>query len=800
MTDTAVVIPCYQAGRTLGEALASVAAQSRPVAECVIVDDGSDEPFTRRVLEELRHEGVAVVRAAHRGVAAARNRGVEMTSSPYVVLLDADDVLAPRYVERLAGILDERPEVDFATCRIQAFGEADYAWTPPPCDWVNCFVRGGPHVSSMFRRRVWNAVPGFDDALEGYEDQDWWLSVIEHGFRGIVVDEPLLHHRVRTGSRYDLAILADRFRRTTAAIRVKHPGTSFETRARLVVEKELFRQELRCHGEGISKRLRQAQEEVGALGESLERLRSEVSARGLAPFDWGETGRGSLPSGPSTSIEDHYARRFLRANRADIAGRVLLVGERPRDPSVFAAGAEVSETPSLADDSTQRGAIPHLSPGAFDCIVMMTALNEEADFRAVITAAHRLLKPGGVLLCAAAALGAIRDGEGAAPPSCGRRFTAAALRRALAERWPAESVEVTPYGNLQACAAALLGLPWEAVAEEVLAVSDEGFPLLSCARAVKPATGSASAGGCDAAAVILLYHRIGEHRPDAHALQVTRERFLVHMRHLRDACSPVTLDALAAGLAQGRLPDRGVAVTFDDGYLHHLEEVAPMLAELGIPATFFVTTEGLERRYENWWDVCERILLGEHPLPPALDLYGDGSLACRTATSDDRVAAHRRLIEHLYLLSAPRRGEALAALSRWCGVAVAPRDSHRVLLRHEIARLAAAPGAAVGAHSVHHVVLPSQSEQDQWNEVGRSKEALESSLGRPVRGFSYPYGECGRIAFDAARSAGFEYAVTVEPRPVRPGAHRLLLPRFEVKGDAVTRFETWLSQAFAGGA
>src|SRR5262249_30366448 len=186
MSGTAVVIPCFNLGRTVGVAIDSVCQQTRPAAEIIVIDDGSTDTYTRQVLAQASAAGLCVVRTPNRGVAAARNTGVELTSSPYIVLLDADDALEPAYIERLAGLLHDRLELDFVTCGLRAFGEADYVWVPPNCAWPETMSRGGPHITSMFRRSLWKRIGGFDQNLEGYEDTDFWLTALEHDARGEV--------------------------------------------------------------------------------------------------------------------------------------------------------------------------------------------------------------------------------------------------------------------------------------------------------------------------------------------------------------------------------------------------------------------------------------------------------------------------------------------------------------------------------------------------------------------------------------------------------------------------------------
>src|SRR5262245_7276332 len=101
-TPIAVVIPCWNLGGFVDAALDSVVGQSRPAAEIVVVDDGSTDRNTLHILGALTRPRTRVVRTANRGLAAARNHGVRLTSSPYIVILNADDVLEAGYLERTA--------------------------------------------------------------------------------------------------------------------------------------------------------------------------------------------------------------------------------------------------------------------------------------------------------------------------------------------------------------------------------------------------------------------------------------------------------------------------------------------------------------------------------------------------------------------------------------------------------------------------------------------------------------------------------------------------------------------------
>ena len=105
--DVTAVIACFNYGRYLREAVDSVLAQG---ARVVVVDDGSTDPGTHAVLDEL---AVEVVRQENRGVCAARNAGLALVDTPYAIVVDADDRLAPGALDAMRAPLDADPALGF---------------------------------------------------------------------------------------------------------------------------------------------------------------------------------------------------------------------------------------------------------------------------------------------------------------------------------------------------------------------------------------------------------------------------------------------------------------------------------------------------------------------------------------------------------------------------------------------------------------------------------------------------------------------------------------------------------------
>src|ERR1700733_3156271 len=117
----AVIVPCFNDGATLREALASIREQE-PV-ELLVIDDGSSDPATLALFEALRAEGGHVLARENGGLSAARMSGVAATSAPYIFPLDADDALVPGALAAMADALERCPRAGFAYGDYEVFGE-----------------------------------------------------------------------------------------------------------------------------------------------------------------------------------------------------------------------------------------------------------------------------------------------------------------------------------------------------------------------------------------------------------------------------------------------------------------------------------------------------------------------------------------------------------------------------------------------------------------------------------------------------------------------------------------------------
>lgn len=197
-----VVIPCYNHGRYLGEALASVRAQTLRDVEIIVVDDGSTDAGTLRVLDELTGSDVQVLRVPNQGPAAARNAGIRQARGTYLLPLDADDRIAPTYLEQAVTLLDHDPAVGVVYGRVELFGAETGLWDQPDYSSALILLENMVVATAVFRRADWQRVGGYRAAMRsGWEDWDFWLALVEQGRQFVRLPDVLFHYRIRHDSR-----------------------------------------------------------------------------------------------------------------------------------------------------------------------------------------------------------------------------------------------------------------------------------------------------------------------------------------------------------------------------------------------------------------------------------------------------------------------------------------------------------------------------------------------------------------------------------------------------------------------
>lgn len=202
MKFVSVVIPCFNAGRLLEEAVQSALAQTWGNLEIVIVDDGSTDADTLALLESTPWPRTKIFRQPNAGPAVARNRAIREARGEYILPLDADDTIDPTYVEKAVAVLNAHPEVGCVYCRAMKFGAEQGPWDLPPYRLEELVIDNVVFVTALFRKADWQEIGGFDERLRhGVEDYDFWVKMVASGRDVVQLNEFLFHYRVQEKSR-----------------------------------------------------------------------------------------------------------------------------------------------------------------------------------------------------------------------------------------------------------------------------------------------------------------------------------------------------------------------------------------------------------------------------------------------------------------------------------------------------------------------------------------------------------------------------------------------------------------------
>ncbi len=196
-----VIIPCYNHGTYLPDAIASIFAQTWPDYEIIVVDDGSDDPQTLKVLEEIKDSRVSVHHTPNGHLSAARNFGIRQSRGEFILTLDADDKFAPDFLEKAAGVLREKPRVGVVTCFVRTFGSSsEETFLPEGGGVTNFLLKNNCCGNALFRHQCWVDAGGYDESMRGFEDWNFWIGVTKNNWTVHTIPEFLFHYRDTEGS------------------------------------------------------------------------------------------------------------------------------------------------------------------------------------------------------------------------------------------------------------------------------------------------------------------------------------------------------------------------------------------------------------------------------------------------------------------------------------------------------------------------------------------------------------------------------------------------------------------------
>lgn len=197
-----IIIPCYNDGKYLREAINSVRLCKKDLYEIIIIDDGSEDTETKKVLAELSLEkNIILIKINHSGQSAARNIGVKAAKYPYLLFLDSDNKINPKYIEEGIRILDENPEVGIVYGDFKQFGISNNEVSFRTFSICGAFLHETTiDTCSVVRKKAYEDCGGYDESMFMWEDWEFSINIAAAGWEFFHIEEIMFYYRMRKNS------------------------------------------------------------------------------------------------------------------------------------------------------------------------------------------------------------------------------------------------------------------------------------------------------------------------------------------------------------------------------------------------------------------------------------------------------------------------------------------------------------------------------------------------------------------------------------------------------------------------
>lgn len=284
-------------------------------------------------------------------------------------------------------------------------------------------------------------------------------------------------------------------------------------------------------------------------------------------------------------------------------------------------------------------------------------------------------------------------------------------------------------------------------------------------------------GGC---IVILMYHKVTPER-DVLWLSVSPDFFKQQLEFLKSRFKLISLSEAVSMLANGTISGKYAVLTFDDGYRDNYDYAYPLLKKYDVPATIFVTVEGLETGYFGWYTFDQAILGSKQE---AIDLteFFLGIISLST-NAKKKLAIHH--LHHELKKCAHEIREAV--VQKVVSELADGNKCDRIMLTwHEAKEMHESGLVTIGAHTMTHPILTRVDHVRARSEIIRSKAIIEEKLGAPVDLFAYPNGRKDDFDVDIVgmlKNAGFSAACTTISDLIIGEVDLFHLPRIAVNYD-----------------
>lgn len=197
-----IVVPYYNTGKYIAETLESIYQTTYTNVEVVVVNDGSDDPYSIDIITSLQSKyQYRLVHQKNLGLPQARNTGLKNSNGEFIAFLDADDKIQKDFYKRAIDILHSYNNLSFVSCWVKYFDNAEGIWAAQNPEPPFLLLHNMVNCGFVCRREDYLNF-GLNDSLfeYGMEDYDTNISLLKNGCRGVVIPEPLYYYRIHSQS------------------------------------------------------------------------------------------------------------------------------------------------------------------------------------------------------------------------------------------------------------------------------------------------------------------------------------------------------------------------------------------------------------------------------------------------------------------------------------------------------------------------------------------------------------------------------------------------------------------------
>ena len=185
MPLVSVIIPIFNAEKTINKTLASIFDQSFKNFEIIAVNDGSKDK-SQKILEQYKNK-ITIVKQPNQGTPIARNTGAKLALGRYIIFVDDDIILKPNMLKKMVTAMQKNKKISFVYSSFKFGNKTFKLW---PFNAAKLKQMPYIHTTSLIRK---DHFPGFDKKLKRFQDWDLWLTMLDRGYTGKFIPEILFN-------------------------------------------------------------------------------------------------------------------------------------------------------------------------------------------------------------------------------------------------------------------------------------------------------------------------------------------------------------------------------------------------------------------------------------------------------------------------------------------------------------------------------------------------------------------------------------------------------------------------------